>query len=401
MTTRKLLDPTAFLLLLLPLLFVGGCGDSDQPIRLGAVLPLTGEWSIYGQPIERGVDLALDEIRAGEAFPYGIEFETKDSETRPELAAELLAELYENGALGAVGGVTSDEALEMVEVADRAEKLLISPSASSPELSGASRYFFRVFPSDFKEGTRMGNFAAQKLELKTVVILAADSTFARGITGVFQDEFDRYDQGEVLEKIVYPPSTTEFGEIAEQVMELNPQAVYVADFADRVRRILHELKERGFEGTLLTTAAFASPDVIEAAGEDAEGVILTQTLFDAGSEDPQVRSFVEAYREKYGEDPGLYAAHGYDAMMVLARSIEIGGGRLPSDVWKGIKGLGEYEGVTGPIQFDGRGDVGKFPRVFIIEGGRLQDYDEVIESKRRELLERLERIRREARGSGG
>ena len=74
--------------------------------------------------------------------------------------------------LAVIGGVTTAEALEMVSVADREGLVLLSPSASSPQLTGISKNFFRIFISDFREGTKMGNFAAGQMELSSVVILA-------------------------------------------------------------------------------------------------------------------------------------------------------------------------------------------------------------------------------------
>lgn len=387
--------PAALPVLLLALLtFVGGCSQGEE-VEIGVILPLSGEWAIYGEPIEKGVQLAMEDIRKRKDLPFAIKIEVADSESDPTKAAELLETMYGNGALAALGGVTSESALAMIPIADREEKVLLSPAASSPELSGRSRYFFRVFPSDFREGTKMGNFAAQSLHLDNVVILAADSTYARGITEVFKTEFERYDR-KVLDTIVYPEGSEDFGEVVRRALDQAPEAIYVADFAEPVRRILAQLKAAGFRGKLMTTAAFNAPDVIAAAGEDAEDVILTQTAFEPGSESPEVQGFVEAYRSKYGETPGTFAAHGYDAMMVLADATRGMSVRVASEIPKGIRSLGnDYRGVTGPLQFDERGDVGQFPRVYVYQDGEFEDYDRVREESRQILLQRLNEIRRE------
>jgi ABC-type branched-subunit amino acid transport system substrate-binding protein len=70
------------------------------------------------------------------------------------------------------------------------------------------------------------------------------------------------------------------------------------------------------------------------------------------------------------------------------------GGRLPSDVWKGMRGIHGYQGATGVIQFDEKGDVGKFPRTYVVDNGRLADYDRALEEKRDEILRRIEELNR-------
>ncbi len=179
-------------------------------------------------------------------------------------------------------------------------------------------------------------------------------------------------------------------------MVLDPQAVYVAAYAEDVARMIEQLRDRGFKGTILTTAAFALPEIIEQVGEEAEGVFLTRPVFDVESEEPEVREFVEVYRQKYGLSPDLWSAHGYDSMMVLAQSL-LESGPYASDFWKGIRAIRDYQGVTGTIQFDEKGDAQKFPRVYVVDSGNLVDYEQEVERRRRELLERLRKLEEEQR----
>lgn len=389
---------------LLLLLLTGACAE-ERVTPIGAVLPLSGSWSLYGEPIRKGIELAheqvMQEYEEGE-FPHEITLTVVDSESQPSRAVEGFQQLVEqNGVHAVIGGVTSAEALAMIDVAEEQERVLLSPSASSPDLTEkATRYFYRIYPSDFREGTQLASWTALNIDLESVVVLSVNTPFARGISRVFETEFERYD-GEVIEELVYPEGETDLGSYVDRVMELEPEAVYIADFAPTVKDFIVALRDAGYEGRILTTSAFAAPDVIEEAGEVAEGVVLAQTVFDPDSEEPKVQAFVEAYREKYGETPGLFAAHGYDAMKIMAQAslVEIG---IPSEFWKGLRNLGDYQGVTGTITFDQKGDVGKFPRVYIVKDGKLLDYDAVLEQRKRELQEkrqqlfqRLERLRRQ------
>jgi branched-chain amino acid transport system substrate-binding protein len=178
--------------------------------------------------------------------------------------------------------------------------------------------------------------------------------------------------------------------VIERVMTLSPEAVYLADYADGLARLIPGLKERGFRGMILTTSSFSSPEAIERAGAAAEGVVLTQSVFDLSSEDPQVQEFITDYEQHYDTVPDLYAAHGYDAMRVYAEALKEG--RQAREVWQGMRGISGFDGVTGTIQFDEKGDVQKFPRVYVISDGGLLDYEQVLDGRRQELEERRRQL---------
>jgi branched-chain amino acid transport system substrate-binding protein len=389
-----------FVTVALSLSLLLGC-QQDEAVKIGAVLPLTGEYEIYGQAIRKGVDLAYEHLQADGSLPYKVEVTVLDSEGDPAKAAELAEQLYDDGALAVVGGVVTAEALQMVPVADRADRVLLSPSASNPQLTGISKNFYRVFPSDSREGTTMGNFAAGKLEVQTMVILTKEDEYARGNQEVFQSEFER-NGGQVLEVIEYPPGAADFSGFVDRVMTLDPQAVYVAAYAGDISKMIKELRQRGFQGSILTTSAFASPEIIELVGEAAEGVFLTQAVFEVKSEEPKIKEFVDAFQAKYSLTPDLYAAHGYDSVMVLAEARKEGG-EIEADFWRDVRGLRAYPGVTGTIQFDERGDAQKFPRVYVVEAGNLVDYEKEVQRRKEELLKRLKELqeRQRQRAGGG
>lgn len=378
---------------------LGSSCTGEKPVTVAVVAPLSGQWELYGRPIVNGIELAHEQITADEEFPRPIVLEVRDSESDPDKAAALLSEVFkEDKAWVAIAGVTTPEALKMIPVIDDEDTVLISPSATSPRLTGISQYFFRIVPSDFREGAKMGNFVAQELDVKRVVILAAESPYAKGIQDVFKSEFERYG-GEVQAVIEYPTGTTDFASYVTEALRQDPtpQAVYVADYAFEIGTIINLLKRQGFGGKILTTHAFAAPGVFDQVGAASEGVLLTQAVFDPDSEDPAVQRFSQAYQREYGAKPNFFAAHGYDAMMVVAQLIRQAKIHSARDFYKEMRNLRDFTGAAGPVQFDEKGDVGKFPRVYSIENGELVDFETVIEERKREIQRRLDELRRRER----
>lgn len=374
-------------------LFLLGCPGAGT-IEFGAVLPLTGSSAVYGESVRKGIELAYEQIQAREDLEQTIGLRILDSESDPDKAAQLLEQLYDEGVLAVIGGVTTAEALAMVPVADRADRVLLSPSASSPELTGISKNFFRVFFSDFDEGTKMGVFAAGK-GYNSVVILAKEETWARGVQEIFVEVFGGND-GEVMEVLEFPEGTSDFSGLVERVNTLEPSAVYLAAYAQDVAKLVEEIKASGYDGKILTTHAFASPSVLAEVGEAAYGVLLTAPHFEVDHEGEPIKSFVQAYDAKYGELPDVWAAHGYDALNVFVEAIPEPF-RTASDFRTGLRGIEDFPGVAGVIRFDERGDVGKFPRVYQVVSGGLRDYETDVTKEKEELMKKLRELREQRR----
>ncbi len=379
----------------LPLLLSLAACPGGGPTKLGAVLPLTGGAALYGTAIQRGVELAYEQAQQDPKGPK-IALTVLDSASDPEKAKQALEQLYDDGAIAVMGGVTSAEALAMIPAADQQGAILLSPSASLPQLTGISSNFYRIFPSDFAEGTVMAKYAYDTLRLKTAVILAKQETYAKGIQEVFADELRRKG-GQILEQVDFPANTSDFAALADRAATLKPDCVYVAAYAEEISHLVRELRGHGYTGTILTTSSFAAASNIANAGAAAEGVLFTQSAFDVeGNLPEQVKSFVVAYRAKYKSDPDLYAAHGYDAMKILVEAVR-DGNKTASTFWKGLRNLREYPGVTGIIQFDEKGDVSKFPRVYIVADGRAVDREQERQRQLEEARRKIQEIEKQLR----
>jgi len=351
-----------------------GCPSDTQEIELAVIVPETGAWSPYGLEIRRGVEIALQTLQEDPAMP-AVNMHWQDTASDPQTAQRLLQEAFDGTGYAAIGGVMSAEAALMVPIAEQANKVLISPSASDPDLTKTGgRYFFRVFPSDFDEGNRLAKFAVQDLKLETVAILGAESEFGSSVQRFFKSSFES-EGGEVLATLGYAQGSADWAALAAQAIALKPQGIYLADLAPGVVQLINALREAGFKGALLTSSAFSDPQSVATVGGD--GIYLTRVAFEADSTDPVVQAFSQRYRDQYGEAPGLFAAHGFDAMMVIGEGLKQAGGDPPNRFWQRLRSLRDFQGATGPIQFDESGDVQKFPQVYLVQEGKMVSYGQL------------------------
>lgn len=341
------------------------CSRGSVPVAV--ILPLTGQYATYGVAIEKGILLAYEELKAEKELAPSIDgFKVRDTKSELDRVVQWTEKEIDRGAIAIIGGVTTAEAKAMIPIIDKSGVLLLSPSASSPELSGISKNFFRVWPSDQTEATKLAQSAFGELGVKTIVVVAGEDPYSKGAEAVFKAAYQAAG-GQILETIEYPASSRDLSGVAVRVTELQPQGVFVADYADGAARFIGDLRRRDFTGRILTTSAFATSAAIERLGKDAQGVILAQTAFDPNSTDEDIRNFSASFKTNYGELPDIYAAYGYDAMKALSRAAQ-GRQITATDIIAGLRSdaFKSYKGITGPISFDDKGDVLKTPRLYTI-----------------------------------
>ena len=172
------------------LLFLAACNE-HKTIKMGAVLPLTGSSSMYGQSVNKGIELGFERVLQDTTFSHIFELDIRDSGSDPQKAAELGAELFD-GTVGVIGGVTSAEALAMVPAAKETDRLFLVPSASTDKLSNAGRTIFRLFTTTLSESSVMATFVDDTLRSQTATIVRASGPPADGFTDGFSAGFVRH-----------------------------------------------------------------------------------------------------------------------------------------------------------------------------------------------------------------
>jgi len=359
------------------LILASGCNPA---VRVAVVIPETGEAAVYGASVKSGVKLAFDVAQATRGAPQGLEVLYRDSGSDPTRAATAAEALFEDGALLVIGGVTSAEAKAMIPVADRMGRVLLSPSASAPELAGRSQYFFRVYPSDDLEGVKAADFLALVRRARTVLILQEDNDYTRGLLPVFVGELGSHEARVV--------ASIRLGErgwealLREALARHVPDSAYVCGYGEAILGALRVLRSLGFRGTICTTSAFSAGSVLQRAGSLAEGVFFPLASLDVTSQQEPVRTFVARYRKIYNLLPDVYAAHGYDAALTAMYALEGLSERTGAAVQRRLLALAVRSGVMGPLAFDDYGNIKHTLRNHWIHGGRVEDYDSYLQREK-------------------
>ena len=320
--------------------------------------------------------LALDEINAaggikrrGESEGKNIDVIIEDDGTDENKAVEKAKNLVKTARVPLIiGGVTSSIALALAPVCEAEKVVLLSPTASSPKLSGAGQYVFRNYPSDALEGRVMAEYAVRRMNVRDVAIFFIDNEYGQGLMSVFKERFTGLG-GTIQMEHAYPQDATDFVAPVKQLKGNPPDAIYVIGYYAEITNILKEIAKQKVESKIISVEGLVQPMVLETAADIVEGVVYPQPHYNPESPDPKIQEFVKAYRAKFNTKPDIDAAFAYDALRIVAKAIEQSA-NYPVDLRDRIADV-SMRGIIGDVSFDSNGDVDIRPEIFQIKGGKF------------------------------
>lgn len=375
--------------------FVSGFACAPEPI-VGVLTPESGYAEAYGHAVNNGIQLAVDEARSSGGLPESFRLIETDTGSRPDHAADELRRFAEELDVElVVGGVTTDEALALIPVVEDKKIVVLSPSASASSLTGKSPYFFRLFATDEVEGSTAARYIHDTRSARSALVITDDSTFSRGLEAEFRQHYELLLGGTIVATI-HDELEWWKRKATDMIHAHEPAAVYVVGHAEHIVTTLELLEEIAYDGVKCTTSAVYLAELLDRGNPALEGVFFPLSSLRACNEPPIIEPecpFVERYQREFGNQPDFYAAHGYDAMRVAikalvdARSVDVRELRRYMRI-----GLREFDGVTGTIAFDERGDVRRYPTMHTIWNGQVVSCSWLADQKKRKLKELIEGV---------
>jgi branched-chain amino acid transport system substrate-binding protein len=318
----------------------------------------------------RGIDLAVDEInRAGGINGAQLKIVARDDEANGSRAAAIAQEFVSNPeVLSVIGHVNSGAMLAASRIYD-GQLSAVATTASSPDLSGVSKWTFRVISSDSLNGVILARFASRiggtSSALKQASVLYENDSYGRGLADAFRRAF----RGTIVS---FDPISEDVN--AEPYISYfkmrQPGIVFVAGRENSALRILREAKRQGLE------TVFIGGDGWQGVVSDtaASNGSYVGTSFNAEDPSPEVQKFVRSFNGKYHAKPDAFAALAYDATYLVAKAIARSGKDREGvrDYLASLKSANAFEGVTGPVYFNESGDpIGMGFHVSQVTGGTL------------------------------
>jgi len=348
---------TKSLLWALPLLMMVGCADESNIIKIGCSAPLTGDQAKIGGDLCNGVKLAVMEANAkGEIIPgFQLKAFSLDDQHNPTQAVNVASRFAADPALvGVVGHLNSSATKPASAIYNEAGIVQITPASTNPDLSRQGfKTFFRTCATDDVQGPAAAEFLS-KLGKRRVYIVDDKTTYGKGLA----DEFEKAARElgfEVLGHSGLTQGDKDFSPLLTTIKAKNPDVIFFGGIYPEAALLIRQADAQGFKVTFMGGDGMADPILIRLATPKlAEGTYATQVGLDT-EKIPAAQAFVKNYEKNYG-DVGLYSGLAYDATNLLIEAIQNAGARSRADVLKAVQNMGDFQGITGTISFDERGD---------------------------------------------
>jgi branched-chain amino acid transport system substrate-binding protein len=352
--------------------------DGNGPILIGHYASLTGKEATFGQQVESGIRMALDEINAaGGVLGRKIEVKTEDTQSQTQAAGNAAEKLIgRDEVVALIGEVASGRTMAAAPIAEREKVPMLTPASTNEKVTLAKdgktalKYVYRICFIDPFQGEVMAKFASQNLGKKRVAVLVDKANaYSVGLAKNFSDKFKALG-GTILLEQAYEGGQSDFKAQLTAIKASNPEAIFVPGYYTEVSLIATQARELGLTVPLLGGDGWDSPVLTQGqAGKALEGCYFSNH-FSEQDTSAIVQNFVKTFRSKFNEEAGAMAALGYDAMKIIAKVIQDGGKADRESIAAGLAKLTNYQGVTGVISIDAQHNATKPAVVLEVKGGR-------------------------------
>ncbi len=366
--------PVVFVFLTLLALFSGCASKEAEEIKIGAIMPLTGDNASYGLALKKGMDLAIDQINAQNGIQGKIvRIIFEDDQANPQLGVNAFTKLVNVDRVPMVlGAMFSAVTLAIAPIAEQREIVLLSPTSSAVEITTAGDYTFRIYPSDSYDGFYLADFAFDELNARNISILNIQVTSVTAITEVFINRFENRG-GNITGIQSYSEGEIDFKTQIAKIKQSKPDIIFLPGYLREMAIQLRQIKEFGLSQPILTISTFYDPNIFDLAGNATDNVFFSTPYFNTDSRDTNVVTFVEQFFHLYDHKPNIWSGYGYDVVRIASVALGFGGedaSRIKEELYK----ITNFPGVTGLTTFDINGDVMKDLRILIAKDGQFIPY---------------------------
>lgn len=341
---------------------LAGCAKheagSDLVIKIGSVAPLTGPQSHLGKDNDNGVRLAASEINASGLVIGGkkasIEVLSEDDQADPRTATIVAQKFADEGVNGVVGDLNSGTSIPASKIYSDAGIPQISPSATAIAYTAQGfKTAFRVMTNDRQQGEALAQFAVNGLHAKSIAIIDDRTAYGQGLA----DEFGKDAKAlgaNIVAREYTSDHATDFTAILTAIKGKNPEVLFYGGMDAQSGPMMRQLRNLGLKVAFLGADGSKSPEFIRLAGRAAEGAYASMPGMPLDKM-PGGQAFIKKYNAKYGKIQ-VYSPYSFDATMVMVEAMKEANSADPAKYLPYLAKI-EWQGVTGPISFDGKGDI--------------------------------------------
>jgi branched-chain amino acid transport system substrate-binding protein len=328
----------------------GGTSGGSAPCgnyKIGFLGATTGPYGALGQNMVGGIKLALSEYNKDHA-DCKVAVKVFDSQGDPTKATPLATQIVQDSSIIAlVGPGFSGESLATGKTFNAAGLPGISPSATNVTITQQGWVtYHRVIGNDSAQGAADAKYMLDTAKASKVYVVDDGSDYGKGLASYVTKALGSNQIGHDTVQT----GQTDFSATVTKVTGSGADAIFYGGYYAEAGLLAKQLRQAGFKGLFMSGDGSEDPAFVKAAGaQAADGAVLSAPAGPAPSD------FNAKYKTVVGADSGLYSSQSYDATKIILAGIDAG--KTSHADMNSFIGSYTGTGVSGPIAFDGNGDI--------------------------------------------
>jgi len=340
-------------------------------VKIGHVGPLTGGIAHLGKDNENGARLAIEEANAKGVEIGGkkvkLEMLAEDDQADPKVGTTVAQKLIDAKVVGIVGHLNSGTTIPASALYEQAGIPMISGSATNPKLTEQGfKVTFRVVGRDDQQGPAVANYLME-VKPKTVAVIDDATAYGEGLANEVEKALKAAGV-KVLPREKGTDKTADWKAILTKIKGKKPDAVFYGGMDATGGPLLKQARELGIKATFAYGDGACTDKMAELAGAAADGLLCSQAGIPVQAAN---KKFLDSYKARFKIDPILYSPFTYDAANLLIEAMKKAGSSEPAKYLPELAKI-SYEGASGKIEFDAKGDRKDAEMtIFTMTGGKI------------------------------
>ncbi len=326
----------------------GGDAGACEDVAIGYFGALTGAAANLGINIRNGVQLAVDQFNEENA-DCQVTLEEYDSAGDPNQATGLATQaIGDDTVIGIVGPAFSGESETAGPIFAEGGLPTITASATNPSLAeNGWDTFQRILGNDASQGPAAATYISDVLKSDKVFVVDDASAYGAGLADIVNESLG----DAVVGEDTIQTGQTDFSATVTSIRSSGADTVFFGGYYAEAGLLVEQMRAGGVDATFVVAGGVKDPGFVEAAGDAAEGTIITCPCLPP----EESQEFFEAYQEAFGTAPATYSAEAYDAANVFLEGILDGN----TDRESLLEWVNDYDGeqTTKTVKFDESGEV--------------------------------------------
>lgn len=329
---------------------------SAETIKIGIAGAHTGDLASYGLPTVKAAELIAKSVNAkGGILGKKIVLIIEDEACKPELATNVATKLVSAKANAIIGHICSGATKAALRTYKDARIIVISPSATSPELSLSGQYpnFHRTIAPDDAQARLVVDFALKTLKLKKFAVIHDKGDYGKGFAEYAKKFLEESKDSKVVLYEGITPGAVDYSAIVQKIKYSGADAVVYGGYHPEAASVVQLMRKRNMKTVFISDDGVKDQTFIKVAAAAAEGVYASGPKDTTNN--PLAITAINEHKKAYGAEPGAFYLNAYSAMLAIVNAIT----KAKSTEYKAVhKALRIYFTDTplGKIKFNDRGD---------------------------------------------